>query len=128
MKQKTKRTPLQKHDIRVTALIASIGAIMMLGTLFFGIEYSRREAQKTMDRNISDLKKQINDYNEFLAADEVKSLIRLTEQAEDLSEVSDYEGEKLTQKEINRRKLAAARKADAEKYGEEYHEDEDDDT
>lgn len=49
-------------------------------------------------------------------------------QTEDLSAVSDYEGEKLTQKEINRRKLAAARKADAEKYGEEYHEDEDDDT
>lgn len=86
MKQKTKRTPLQKHDIRVTALIISIGAIMMLGTLFFSIEYSRREAQKTMDRNISDLKKQINDYNEFLAADEVKSLIRLTEKAESLSE------------------------------------------
>lgn len=58
----------------------------MLGTLFYGIEYSRREAQGTMDRNIRDLKKQINDYNEFLAADEVKSLIRLTEQAEDLSE------------------------------------------
>ena len=58
----------------------------MLGTLFFGIGYSRREAQKTMDRNIGDLKKQINDYNEFLAADEVKSLIRLTEQAGDLSE------------------------------------------
>lgn len=86
MKQKTKRTPLQKHDIRVAALIISIGALMMLGTLFFSIEYSRREAQKTMDRNIGDLKKQINDYNEFLAADEVKSLIRLTEQAEDLSE------------------------------------------
>lgn len=81
MKQKTKRTPLQKHDIRVAALIISIGALMMLGTLFFSIEYSRREAQKTMDRNIGDLKKQINDYNEFLAADEVKSLIRLTEQA-----------------------------------------------
>ena len=86
MKQKTKRTPLQKHDIRVAVLVFSIGALMMLGTLFFSIEYSRREAQKTMDRNISDLKKQINDYNEFLAADEVKSLIRLTEQAEDLSE------------------------------------------
>ena len=86
MKQKTKRTPLQKRDIRFAVLVISIGALMMLGTLFFGIEYSRREAQKTMDRNISDLKKQINDYNEFLAADEVKSLIRLTEQAEDLSE------------------------------------------
>ncbi len=35
--------------------------------------------------------------------------------------------ETLTQKEINRRKLAAARKADAEKYGEEYNEDDDDD-
>ncbi|MDE7228978.1 MAG: YidC/Oxa1 family membrane protein insertase [Oscillospiraceae bacterium] len=34
--------------------------------------------------------------------------------------------EMLTQKEINRRKLAAARKADAEKYGEEYNEDDDD--
>lgn len=86
MKQKTKRTPLQKHDIRVAVLVFSIGALMMLGTLFFSIEYSRREAQKTMDRNISDLKKQINDYNEFLAADEIKSLIRLTEKAESLSE------------------------------------------
>ena len=35
--------------------------------------------------------------------------------------------ETLTQKEINRRKLAAARKADAEKYGEEYNEEDDDD-
>ncbi len=34
--------------------------------------------------------------------------------------------ETLSQKEINRRKLAAARKADAEKYGEEYHEEDDD--
>ena len=33
----------------------------------------------------------------------------------------------LSQKEINRRKLAAARKADAEKYGEEYNEEDDDD-
>lgn len=33
--------------------------------------------------------------------------------------------EKLSQKEINRRKLAAARKAQAEKYGEEYHDDDD---
>ena len=33
--------------------------------------------------------------------------------------------ETLSQKEINRRKLAAARKAQAEKYGEEYHDDDD---
>ena len=34
--------------------------------------------------------------------------------------------ETLSQKEINRRKLAAARKADAEKYGEEYNDEDDD--
>ena len=41
--------------------------------------------------------------------------------------VTDEDGneETLTQKEINRRKLAAARKAQAEKYGEEYHDDDD---
>lgn len=35
--------------------------------------------------------------------------------------------ETLSQKEINRRKLAAARKADAEKYGEEYNEEDEED-
>lgn len=35
--------------------------------------------------------------------------------------------EALSQKEINRRRLAQARKEDAEKYGEEYHEDDDED-
>lgn len=38
-------------------------------------------------------------------------------------EKTEYKGEKLSQKEINRRKLEEARKADAIKYGEEYHED-----
>ncbi|UKI38248.1 MAG: hypothetical protein L6V93_09940 [Clostridiales bacterium] len=35
-----------------------------------------------MERNISDLKKQCSDYSDFLATDETKSLVRLTEQAE----------------------------------------------
>ncbi|MBQ8170713.1 MAG: YidC/Oxa1 family membrane protein insertase [Oscillospiraceae bacterium] len=42
------------------------------------------------------------------------------------SEMVEYNGEKLSQKEINRRKLAEARRQDALKYGEEYIEDEDD--
>lgn len=65
------------------------------------------------------------EYNERMkqeAKDEKKK-----RQAADLEAVQEYKGEKLTQKEINRRKLAEARKADAEKYGEEYHEEEDDD-
>ena len=46
----------------------------------------------------------------------------------DAVKVKDENGneETITQKELNRRKLAAARKAQAEKYGEEYHEDDDD--
>lgn len=39
--------------------------------------------------------------------------------------IVEVDGEKLTQKEINRRKLAEARRADALKYGEEYHEEDD---
>lgn len=41
--------------------------------------------------------------------------------------IDEETGEVLTQKEINRRKLAEARKADALKYGEEYKDDDDDD-
>ncbi|MGN1340062.1 MAG: YidC/Oxa1 family membrane protein insertase [Oscillospiraceae bacterium] len=47
--------------------------------------------------------------------------------AADENAVAEYKGEKLTQKEINRRKLAEARKADALKYGEEYNEEDDKD-
>lgn len=51
-----------------------------------------------------------------VTANEVKN-------AGDDASLHDYNGEQLTQKEINRRKLAEARRQDAEKYGEEYHED-----
>lgn len=46
----------------------------------------------------------------------------------DAVRVTDEDGneETLTQKELNRRKLAEARKRQAEKYGEEYHDDDDD--
>ncbi len=49
--------------------------------------------------------------------------VRDTDKDNSIVEVN---GEKLTQKEINRRKLAEARRQDAIKYGEEYVEDEDD--
>ena len=43
----------------------------------------------------------------------------------DLAEDDEIDEKALTQKEINRMKLAAARKRDAERYGEEYVEVED---
>ena len=48
-------------------------------------------------------------------------------ETEDENALAEYDGEKLTQKEINRRKLAEARRQDAIKYGEEYHDDDDND-
>ena len=47
--------------------------------------------------------------------------------AEDESAIKEYQGEMLTQKEIDRRRLAEARRRDAEKYGEDYKEVTDDD-
>lgn len=45
----------------------------------------------------------------------------------DENELKMYKGEMLSQKEINRRRLAEARRRDAEKYGEEYKEVTDED-
>lgn len=50
----------------------------------------------------------------------------VTVEAEKEKVIDEETGEVLTQKEINRRKLAEARKADALKYGEEYKDDDDD--
>ncbi|MBE6901078.1 MAG: hypothetical protein E7478_01235 [Ruminococcaceae bacterium] len=63
------------------------------------------------------------EYNERMKIIETQAKkVRDTDRDETISE---YNGEKLTQKEINRRKLAEARRQDAIKYGEEYIEDED---
>ena len=85
MRQKEKRTPAQKQDARFVIFFVLIGIVMMLGMLWFGIEYSQHQAQKAMNRNVSDLKKQITEYNEFLSTNEAKNLIRLTEKAENIS-------------------------------------------
>ena len=63
------------------------------------------------------------EYKENMKKMEVQQRRRNTDHDNTISE---YKGEKLTQKEINRRKLAEARRQDAIKYGEEYIEDEDD--
>lgn len=86
MKKKDKATHWNKHEIWLGVLFVLISVLIIFGTLIFGIGYSLREAQKTMDRNIADLKKQCQNYSDFLASDEAKSLIRLTEQTENVSE------------------------------------------
>lgn len=64
--------------------------------------------------------------DQALAEYELKNKV-VTVEAVKEKVIDEETGEVLTQKEINRRKLAEARKADALKYGEEYREDDDDD-
>ena len=63
-------------------LLILVGNALFAGALCFGIPYSLNMAHDTMERDIGDLKKQCCDYSDFLATDETKSLVRLTEHAE----------------------------------------------
>lgn len=72
---------VKQNRFFVTLLIL-VGIALFAGALCFGIPYSLNSAHDAMERNIGDLKKQCGDYSDFLATDETKSLVRLTEQAE----------------------------------------------
>ena len=75
---------VKQNRFFVTLLIL-VGIALFAGALCFGIPYSLNSAHDAMERNIGDLKKQCGDYSDFLATDETKSLVRLTEQAEGIS-------------------------------------------
>ncbi len=64
------------------------------------------------------------EYNERMKRVEIEA--NRVRNSDNDNTISEYKGEKLTQKEINRRKLAEARRQDAIKYGEEYIEDDED--
>lgn len=83
-RHKTKRL-LQSSTTLTFAVIIVVGIVVSLIALHLGIASSLQSAQDAMERNINDLKKQCSDYDDFLAADEAKSLIRLSENAEALS-------------------------------------------
>lgn len=75
-----------KHISTTFVVIIFSGIAIMLLSLYLSAVNGLNEAKKTMGRHIGDLKKQCSDYNDFLAADKVKSLVRLTEQAEDIGD------------------------------------------
>ena len=83
--RRTDRRSRNRTEIIATAIIF-LGVVIMAIALYFGTADSLNTAQNTMERHISDLKKQCNDYDEFLTSDKVKSLMRLTEQAEDVGD------------------------------------------
>ena len=86
MKSSGGQKSTRKQAVFLFIILMFVGAATMLATLHFSVVASLNVCAKTLKRNISDLKKQCSDYDEFLAADEAKSLVRLTEQAEDIGE------------------------------------------
>ena len=86
MKSSGGQKSTRKQAVFLFIILMFVGAATMLATLHFSVVASLNVCAKTLKRNISDLKKQRSDYDEFLAADEAKSLVRLTEQAEDIGE------------------------------------------
>ena len=82
-----------EQDKRLYAVLLIGGVLIMLATLYFGAINSKAEARKAAEKDIADLKKQCNYYDDFLSADEVKSLSRLAEQIENIADVLDIMSE-----------------------------------
>lgn len=78
---------IKKKISKKTVLLVMLaaGLVTVLATALLGLYTSRRDAQRTMDRTVQYLERQCVTYKEIITADEVKSLIRLTEQAVELA-------------------------------------------
>ncbi len=85
MKSKIIPESLRKSVNPAIIVILVFGVLILPAFLFFCAVNSLDTAQSTMERNIRDLKKQCDDYEDFLSIDEAKSLIRISEKAENLS-------------------------------------------
>lgn len=66
-------------------IMLAVGFVAVAATALVGIYLGRRDAQRTMDRTVYYLERQCVTYREIIVADEVKSLVRLTEQAAELA-------------------------------------------
>ena len=66
-------------------IMLAVGLAAVAATALVGIYLGRRDAQRTMDRTVHYLERQCVTYREIIVADEVKSLVRLTEQAAELA-------------------------------------------
>ena len=66
-------------------MMLAVGFVTVAATALVGIYLGRRDAQRTMDRTVYYLERQCVTYREIIVADEVKSLVRLTEQAAELA-------------------------------------------
>ena len=70
-----------------------LGTLVLLCAAGIGGHSSRRSAQRTAERTLQYLRQQCVNYQDVIAADRVKSLVRLTEQAQELTERDRLKGQ-----------------------------------
>lgn len=86
----------------IWVLMLVMGAFAMAVTALIGGDSSIRNAQQTAQRTLQYLKEQCISYRDTVAADRIKSLVRLTEQAQEVAEREGMVGQRRSNEELAR--------------------------
>ena len=86
----------------IWVLMLVMGAFVMAVTALIGGNSSIRNAQQTAQRTLQYLKEQCISYRDTVAADRIKSLVRLTEQAQEVAEREGMLGQSRSNEELAR--------------------------
>lgn len=84
----------------IWVLMLVLGVFVMAVTALIGGNSSIRNAQQTAQRTLQYLQNQCISYQDIIAADRVKSLVRLTEQAQELTERDRLKGRERSNEEL----------------------------
>lgn len=80
--------------------IAIAGLLSLLGMTLIGANSAVHNAERTADRTLQYLRDQCISYQDIIAADRVKSLVRLTEQAQELTDRDRLKGRERSNEEL----------------------------
>ena len=86
----------------IWVLMLVMGVFAMAVTALIGGNSSIRNAQQTAQRTLQYLKEQCISYRDTIAADRIKSLVRLTEQAQEVAEREGMVGQRRSNEELAR--------------------------
>lgn len=80
--------------------IAIAGLLLLLGMVLIGANSAIHNAERTAERTLQYLRDQCINYQDIIAADRVKSLVRLTEQAQELRDRDRLKGGERSNEEL----------------------------
>ena len=86
----------------IWVLMLVLGVFVMAVTALIGGNSSIRNAQQTAQRTLQYLQNQCISYRDIVAADRLKSLVRLTEQAQEVAEREGMVGQNRSNEELAR--------------------------